>query len=1538
MNGSDLPQNLSAAEKRALLQRLLQQKGERQPPRAALQPGPREGPHPLSFLQEAMWFLQQLEPESPAYNELGLVEVLGPLDVAALERSFSELQRRHEVLRSVFPAPQGVPVQVVMPPTAVSLAVEDLSGLPEAEREAALQRHLHTETERSFELSREPVFRVKLMRLAPERHALLIGTHHIATDGTSYDILYRELAALYEAFTQGRPSPLAEPVLQYSDFSRWQRQHFVGEAMERQVAYWRQRLAETPPLELPTDKPRPPVRSMRGSAFEDFTLSPQLTTAVRRLSQKEGVTFFMLMETAFKVLLARFTGQQDVAVGVSFAGRAQETADLFGLFANTLVLRTDLSGDPTFRELLRRVQRGTLEAFTHHELPFDKVVEAVRPERDPSRTPLFQVLFDVQTRPMPFPVGPTRFRPLHLRGDSAKVDLAFGVIEEPEALRLLIVYSEDLFERASMDRLAQSFAALLEGIVQQPELRISALPVLDEASRRQLLVEWNTTGAALPETRLHRLFEAQVKRAPQAEALRFEGTSLTYEALDRKANQLAHALRRRGVGPEVLVAVYLERSVEQITALLAVLKAGGTYLPLDPELPPERLDYILDDAWPPVMITRGERLDSVGRLPPATVCVDDDAAELASCPDTSPDVDVDERNLAYIIYTSGSTGAPKGTMLEHRGASNMVLAGVRTRDSVPGRRVLQGIALGFDVSIEEILSALVGGATLVLAPKERLLPGPELARLMREHDIRSVTLPPPVLSALDPADFPQANWVMVGGEACTTELMERWAQGRTFVNAYGPTETTVTATTAWCTPGSGRPPLGRPHPNVRLYVLDERLQPVPVGVPGELFIGGIGVGRGYVRRPELTAERFVPDPFSGEPGARLYRTGDVVRYRADGQLEFHGRRDHQVKLRGHRIELGEIEAALSKLPGVHEAVVMVREDSPGHRQLVAYVVPSAGSTLHPAELKESLHRWLPEYMLPAAYVVLPSLPTTTNGKVDRKALPPPGQGALGAEAEAGEEPVTPTERALAALWTELLHVEHVGRQSHFFDLGGHSLLAAQAASRLRELFRVEVPIRLLFEKTTVEELAAHLDGLLALGDTAPQRPPLAPVEHGAFPPLSYAQEALLARMARRPDTALFNVVDAYGLEGPLEAALLQRAWDELLARHLVLRSTFAHEGGRWVQRIAWPSSQPLALTDLGPLPASEQERVVAEHLARAGQRPFDLEQGPLARAELLRRGPDSHVLILSMHQLVTDAESMDVLLRELFSLHALPRSGRPAALPEPTLQFADYAHWQRQWLSGATLEAELGFWKEQLSGAPSEVRLPTDRPRPASARDVTAFTSRLRLSPTSSAALRELCQRHSATPFMALHAALLVLLHRHGEQEDLIVGTPVLQRDVPGTESLPGPLVGAVPLRVKAPGDPSFSELLAAARTAMLGAFAHADVSLDAIAEALGQGPGEALRMAVCNIILSMHTGSDSPTFEGVHVTRLGGKSGAAKYDLSLRGFDDAEGLSVELEYDPDLFDASTAERLLGELGTVLEAVIREPARRRSELLPRSAS
>ncbi|HEX8440713.1 amino acid adenylation domain-containing protein [Archangium sp.] len=1539
MNGSDLPQNLSAAEKRALLQRLLQQKGERQPPRPTPpRPGPREEPHPLSFLQEAMWFLQELEPDSPAYNEIGLVEVIGPLDVPVLERSFTELLRRHELLRSVFPAVGGVPMQVVQPPAALSLPVVDLSPLPEDAREAELHRHTRAEAERPFALSQGPVFRVGLVRMAPMRHVLFVSAHHIVTDGTTYDLLYRELAAIYEAFSEGRPSPLPEPVLQYSDFSRWQRQHFAGEALERQVAYWRQRLAETPPLELPTDRPRPPVRSMRGSTYEDFTLSPQLTTALRRLSQREGVTFFMLMEAAFKALLARYTGQLDVAVGVSFSGRSQDTANVLGLFANTLVLRTDVSGDPTFRELLKRVQQGDLDAFSHHELPFDKVVEAVRPERDPSRTPLFQVLFDVQKPIEPYRAGPTLHRPLHLRSSSAKMDLALGIIEEPETLRLLFVYSEDLFERASLERLAASFAALLEGIVEDPEQRVSALPVLDEATHRRVLKEWNDTAAELPETCLPRLFEAQVARTPHAEALRFEGTTVTYAELDQRANRLAHALRQRGVGPEVLVAVYLERGVEQIVALLSVLKAGGTYLPLDPDLPPERLDYILDDAWPPVMITRGERLDSVGRLPPATVCVDDDAAEIDASPDTSPDVPLDGRNLAYIIYTSGSTGTPKGSMLEHRAACNMALTAVRTRNAGPGRRVLQGIALGFDASVEEILSALVGGATLVLAPKERLLPGPELVRLAREQGVQTLVFPPPVLSALEPSDFSQVDWVMVGGEACSTELMERWAPGRTFVNAYGPTETTVTATTTFCAPGSGRPPLGRPHPNVRLYVLDEQLQPVPVGVPGELFIGGIGVGRGYLRRPELTAERFVPDPFSGEPGARLYRTGDVVRYRVDGQLEFHGRRDHQVKLRGHRIELGEIESALGRLPDVREAVVLVREDNPGLRQLVAYVVPAPGATPQAAGLRESLHRWLPEYMLPAAYVLLESLPTTTNGKVDRKALPPPGQGASGSEANAGDEPVTPTERALATLWGELLHVERVGRQAHFFDLGGHSLLAAQMASRLRDLFHVEVPVRLLFEKTSLVELAAYLDGLLAQdsGTAAPQRPPLAPVEHGAFPPLSYAQEALLARVAQRPDTALFNVVDAYGLEGPLDAALLQRAWDEVLARHLVLRSTFANEGGRWVQRIAWPSAQPVALTDLGSLPSAEQERAVAEHITRAGQRPFDVEQGPLARAELLRRGPDSHVLILSMHQVVSDAATMDVVLGELLSLHKLMRAVRPAALPEPTLQFADYAHWQRQWLSGATLEAELGFWKEQLSGAPAEVRLPTDRPRPATARDVTAFTSRLHLSPASSAALRELSQRHAATPFMALHAALLALLHRHDAQEDLVVGTPVLQRDVPGSESLPGPLIGTVPLRVKASGDPSFTELLAAARAAMLGAFAHTDVSLDGIAESLGQRPSDPLRMALCNVVLSMHTGSEMPAFEGGRVTRLGGKSGAAKYDLSLRGFDDAEGVSVELEYDPDLFDASTAQRLLGELGAVLESAIREPERRRSELLPRS--
>ena len=1059
-----------------------------------IEPIPRDRELPLSFAQQRLWFLDQLAPGNLFYNIPMAVRLTGRLDVEALERSLNEILRRHEVLRTTFRAEGGKPVQVIAPELRLTLPVEDLSHLPEAEREAEAQRRVQEEAQRPFDLTQGPLLRVRLLKLGEEEHIATVTMHHIISDAWSMEVFLRELAILYEAFSQGRPSPLPDLPIQYADFAHWQREWLQGEVLERQLAYWKEQLKDQPlMLDLPTDRPRPAIQSWPG-ATKRFALPLELSKKLRALSREEGVTLFMTLLAAFQTLLYRYTGQTDISVGTPIANRNRaEIEGLIGFFVNTLVMRTDLSGDPSFREVLKRVREVTLGAYTHQDLPFEMLVEALQPERDLSHTPLFQVMFVLNNAPeKALELSGLHLSPLDVDRGTATFDLTLSLTERPEGLDGYIEYNTNLFDAATIERLVGHFQTLLEGIVADPGQSISRLPLLTEAERRQMLVEWNSTSAPYPQDQcIHKLFEVQVAERPEATAVSFEGAVLTYAELDRRANQLAHYLQKLGVGPEVLVGIAADRSLEMIVGILGVLKAGGAYLPLDPTYPPERLAYMLEDSNASVLLTQSHLLDRLGvqrkdvkRNPQSaignrqfTICLDTDWEVIAQEPDTVPQSDVTPDNLAYVIYTSGSTGRPKGTMLSHRGLINLTEVQRRALGLSPESRVLQFASASFDGSVWEIFMALCNGATLYLGRQETMASALELAQLLQEEEISHATLPPSMLRVLPTDNLSTLQKIISAGEACTPELVERWSPGRDFFNGYGPTETTVCASLYLCADREPvGPPIGRPIANTELYVLDRNMEPVPVGIPGELHIGGVGLARGYLGRPELTAERFVPNPFSTEPGARLYKTGDLVRYLPDGNIEFLGRIDHQVKVRGFRIELGEIEAVLKQHPAVTDGAVVAREDVPGDKRLVAYVIPDHKPGPTVGELRGFLRQTLPEYMVPSAFVFLEALPLSPSGKVDRRALPAPDRTRPTLEREY-VAPRTPMEEKLAEICAELLGVEKVGVYDSFFELGGHSLLATQFISRVREAFDVEVPLRALFEHPTVAELAERIERL-----------------------------------------------------------------------------------------------------------------------------------------------------------------------------------------------------------------------------------------------------------------------------------------------------------------------------------------------------------------------------------------------------------------------------------------------------------------------------
>ncbi|HEV7587200.1 MAG TPA: amino acid adenylation domain-containing protein, partial [Longimicrobium sp.] len=979
-----------------------------------------------------------------------------------------EIVRRHESLRTVFRRGEAGPEQVVLPPSSIPLPRFDLAGRADAEDEA---RRIADEDARTpFDLERGPLLRLALLRRADDDHTLLIDMHHVVSDGWSMGRFHDELAALYAAFAAGEASPLPELPVQYADFAVWQRGWLRGEVLERQLGYWKGRLAGAPALDLPADHPRPAVLGLHGAGC-DAPLPADAVARLEEAAQAEGATPFMAMLAVGCALLHRWTGQDDVVIGTVVAGRTRaETEALIGFFVNTLVLRTDLSGNPTFRELLRRVRQTTLEAYAHQELPFEKLVEELKVERSLSRPPLIQVDFTMQDEaPGPRAAG-LSFEP----GDggdtgTSKLDLTFGVIRSADGrVRFSAEYSAELFEAATIERLARHFRTLLVAASASPDAPLSdLLGTMDEEELRRVLVEWNRTGHDWPRRPIHRLVAEQAARTPGNAALSYLGEETTYAALDAASSRLARHLMARGVGVESRVGLVVDRTPGMIVGALAILKAGGGYVPIDPAYPAERLRYLLEDSGVRVLIA--PLAASAAGLPVEgvdLVALDSEAEAIAGQSPEDPAVEVGEDNLAYLIYTSGSTGQPKGVLVPHRGVPNLVASQVRRFGVTERSRVLQFASFSFDAAVSETFTALTTGATLVLAPREALIPGVPLLELLRRERITKATLPPSVLAVLADDPLPDLATLISAGEAVGAALVGRWAPGRDFHNAYGPTETTVGIASDLCVADGCKPTIGRPFDNVRVYVLDAWGGPVGVGVPGELYAAGPGVVRGYQGRPRLTAERFVPEPFSGAAGARMYRTGDRVRWLADGRLDFMGRMDEQVKVRGFRVEPGEVAALLSSVDGVRDAAVVVRGEGPFAGRLVAYVVlaPAAPST---DSLLEHLKTRLPEYMVPSAMVTMDELPLNPNGKVDRAALPEPTAAPVAAAQPQGE-----LERAIAAVWREVLGLDSVGVNDNFFEIGGHSLLLASLHEKLEQALGRELQMVDLFRSPTVRSFAA----------------------------------------------------------------------------------------------------------------------------------------------------------------------------------------------------------------------------------------------------------------------------------------------------------------------------------------------------------------------------------------------------------------------------------------------------------------------------------
>ncbi len=1532
------------ADRLKILRRKLKEKGIAAEGGTEIRRGISQAPTAASYSQQRLWFLHQLDPQSPAYNIPVHLRLRGPLEESALVRSLDEIVQRHDSLRTRFEAIRGEPFQVVRRSLRLQTPSIDLSGLPAWRRPGALERIARNWASRPFDLTQAPLIRTGLVKTDAQEHALLMCLHHSVADGWSINLILREAAALYNAFSRGLPSPLPQLPIQYGDFAVWQRDWLLGEEAGRQLNYWKGRLSGgIRGLELPFDRPRRQSPSDRGQEHR-FRIGSQLTSDLKAVSDSLGCTLFMTLTAGYQLLLHRYCAQDSIAIGTSTAGRGRpETEELIGCFLNSLVLIADFDSVATPQELLLQVRQTALEASENQDIPVEKLIEELQPARSRSANPLFQTLFVFQN----LPIEALHLRELELKAvpvetGAAKFDLLLNLEQDQAGLAGHMQYNSELFDAGTIERLTAHLERLLQGMADAPKGRLTDIPLLTREERLQAIADSGDALAEGPALDLMERLSRQARSRPEAAALRFHDRVLSYGQLESRSNQLARYLRRLGLGADSLAGILMDRSPEVIVALAATLKAGGAYLPLDPTHPRERIESILEDARPRLVLTRA---DLAGLLPDGQerLALDEEGSRIASLSDDPVESSAAPTNLAYLIYTSGSTGKPKGVAVSRGSLANYASSFAREHSIAPGDCMLQFASLSFDTSAEEIFPALVSGASLALRTDSMISTVPRFLQHCREWKVTLLDLPTAywhqVAESLDSENtsIPDSiRLVIIGGERALPERLRAWRRrvgaNVRLVNTYGPTEACIVATrcdvTADQDSWTSRLPIGEAIENARAYVLDRGLQPCPPGAAGELCIAGAGVARGYLRRPAATAERFIPDPFAGRPGARMYRSGDLARRLPSGQLEFRGRVDHQVKVRGFRIELAEIEAALSLHPQIAQAAVAAWDAGSGDRRLAAYVAPKADSRIERSKLRRFLASCLPDYMLPSTFSVLDQLPLTAGGKVDRRALPRPEPG----QAESWREylaPRTPIEEMMAGVWSDLLGVERVGVEDDFFELGGHSLLATQAIARLREATGIEIPLEDFFRAPNIASLAERTEAAGEAEQAAPL-PAMRKAVRDRQLPLSFSQERLWFLQQLDPGNRSYYVSRAIRFSGDLALDLLERTLTELVRRHEVLRTAFpSFEGKPW-QAISRAEPVSLPLFDLGGL-AEERAEVEARRLIVAlGQTPFDVAHGPLLRLTLLRLGQGEHILALVEHHLLHDGWTQGVLIREFAEIFAALRQGLPSPLPDLEYQFADFAAWQRKWMQGDALRKQLSYWRGRLAGAPELLQLPADFTRPAVMR-FRGRELRLVLEGETADGLRRLSRRLGATLFMTALAAFKSLLARWTGSQDIVVGTAIANRRWHHSEALAGMIINNLVLRTDLSGDPDFPQLLGRVRETTLGAYAHQDVPFEKLVEELSPQRSLAYTPLFQVQFAFMDVPVTSVELPGLRIRGMDAHNRSSKFDLSVITVPPAEQaagrsrersqISIFFEYNSEVFEKGTIQRLMEHYRVTLEAL-----------------
>ena len=1491
---------------------------------------------PLSYMQQGVWFLDRLEGQNATYNIPLVLRLTGNLDHDCLQKAIATVIERHETLRTRFITVDGIGRQEIVPAAAIDLNLIDLRKFAPGNRDLRVIQLAKEEAGLSFDLTQAPLVRAKLLYLEDNSHVLLLTVHHIVADGWSMNVLIEEIWTIYRGLVAQTKAELEPLPIQYADFALWQREHYNDATLAPQLEYWQDRLAGIPPtLELPLDRPRPAKQTFAGSS-KSFQLSQEVTEKLQALSQRSGTTLYMTVLATFGVLMHRYSRQSDIVIGSPIANRKyHEVESLIGFFVNTLALRLDLANQPSFNALLQQVRQVTLDAYAHQDVPFRKVVEQLELDRDLSHHPIFQVMFTWQNMPdYHEKLGDLSVKQVRTESVVSKFDLAVYITASAGELQGSLTYKTDLFDEATIDRLLNNWKILLQAIADAPETPINRLPLLTTVEQQQL-VEWNQTQTDTHLDRcIDRLFAQQVELTPNAVAVVAQKQQLTYRELNDRANQLAHYLQDLSVKPDELVAICLPRTVDALVSILGVLKAGAAYLFIDPKFPTSSIDFRLQDAGARVLVTNEAIASQHSELPiEHQICLDRDANHLATLSTANPTNAANAANLVYAIYTSGSTGKPKGVAVEHRQLVNYV-EGVTTKLDLTKANTFATVStFAADLGNTVVFPALCTGGCLHIIAEECLSNANSFAAYCRQHPIDCLKIVPSHLETLldvaETNDFLPQSHLILGGEASNWQLVHKIQQINPkckIFNHYGPTETTVGVLTYQASANNkdiagATVPLGKPLPNTQVYVLDADLQPVPLGVPGELHIGGAGLARGYLNRSDLTATKFITGNFADNLNLRLYKTGDLVRYRSDGNLEFLGRIDNQVKLRGFRIELGEIEAVLARHPSIREKAVLVRQDRSGDKRLVAYIVAQPESP-RSSDLRSFLQECLPDYMVPSAFVFLDTMPLTPNGKVDRRALPAPDTLDIKTDVEY-VPPSNPTEELLATIWADILDIERIGVNDNFFESGGHSLLATRVISRCCQAFSVEISLQLLFEKPTIATLARAITQYQQESDLSKYQT-ISPREKSDSTGLSFAQKRLWFLDRLEPNSSFYNMPRAVILNGELNLEVLQQALDAIVVHHEIIRTNYTSANGNAIQVIAAPQAVELSIFDLQQYEQTERETQVQKRLQQESQRPFNLESDIMLRGCLLKLAPQEHVLLLVMHHIASDGWSMGILWSQLTQLYQAFLNGRSNPLKELPIQYADYAVWQREWLSGEVLDRQLSYWQQQLADAKPLLELPTDRPRPAVQTYRGARQSFI-LSKNTSDRLKQLCRQSGVTLYMSLLAAFQTLLYRYSRQEDILVGSPIAGRNRAEIEDLIGFFVNTLVLRTDLSGNPSFQELLTRVRSVTSDAYSHQDLPFEKLVEELNPERSLSYSPLFQVMFVLQNASKQAGQMLGLTEEPVQLELETAKFDLILSVTEKDGTLFGSWSYNTDLFNAATIERMTANFQTLLEGIVDNP-------------